>query len=43
MPDTIYNKVSADVARKIVKEHIVNKKLVDDHVSDNPSRDILAQ
>jgi len=43
MPDTIYNKVSADVARKIVKEHIINRKLVDEHVFDNPSRDILAQ
>jgi len=43
MPDTIYNKVSADVARQIVKEHIINKKLVDSHVFDNPSRDILAQ
>lgn len=42
MPDTIYNKVSADVARKIVKDHIIGKKLVDEHVSDNPSRDILA-
>lgn len=43
MPDTIYNKVNADVARMIVKEHIIGKKLVDDHISDHPSRDILAQ
>jgi len=42
MPDTIYNKVTADVARKIVHEHIIGKKLVSEHVSDNPSRDILA-
>ena len=43
MPDTIYNRVTADVARRIVKEHIVARKLVDDHVFDHPSRDILAQ
>ena len=42
MPDTIYNNVNADVARTIVKEHIIGKKLVDDHISDSPSRDILA-
>jgi len=43
MPDTIYNKVTADVARRIVKEHIIGRKLVSEHVSDNPSRDILTQ
>ncbi|MCL1946644.1 MAG: (2Fe-2S) ferredoxin domain-containing protein [Chitinivibrionia bacterium] len=43
MPDTIYNKVSAEVARRIVKEHIIGRKLVDDHVFDHPSRDILTQ
>jgi len=42
MPDTIYNKVNPDVARKIVKDHIIGKKLVSEHISDNPSRDILA-
>jgi NADP-reducing hydrogenase subunit HndB len=42
MPDTIYNKVSADVAQRIVKEHIIGKQLVSEHISDNPSRDILA-
>lgn len=41
MPDTIYGKVDADVARKIVKEHIVGKKLVTDHIYDRPSVDIM--
>lgn len=41
MPDTIYNRVSPEIARKIVKEHICDKKLVNDHISDQPSRDIL--
>lgn len=42
MPDTIYNKVSAEVAVRIVKEHIVGKKLVSEFVYDKPSKDILA-
>lgn len=41
MPDTIYGKVDADVARKIVKEHVVGKKLVTDHIYDRPSVDIM--
>ncbi|MDR0303259.1 MAG: hypothetical protein LBH98_00580 [Chitinispirillales bacterium] len=43
MPDTIYNNVSAEIARRIVKEHIIGKKLVSEYVFDNPSRDIIAQ
>lgn len=41
MPDTIYGKVDAEVARKIVKSHIVDKKLVTDHIYDRPSVDIM--
>ncbi len=41
MPDTIYGKVDGDVARKIVNDHIMQKKLVSDHVFDKPSRDIV--
>jgi NADP-reducing hydrogenase subunit HndB len=41
MPDTIYGKVDADTARKIVDEHIVNKKLVNNHIFDKPSTDII--
>ena len=40
-PDTIYGKVDADVARKILKDHVVGKKLVSDHIFDRPSSDIL--
>ncbi len=32
MPDTIYGKVDADTARIIVDEHIINKKLVNNHI-----------
>lgn len=42
MPDTIYGRVDADVARKIVTEHILGKKLVDGHVFDWPASDIMA-
>ncbi|MBQ3648233.1 MAG: (2Fe-2S) ferredoxin domain-containing protein [Spirochaetia bacterium] len=41
MPDTIYGKVDADVARKILKDHVLAKKLVSDHIFDRPSTDIL--
>ncbi len=42
MPDTVYNKVNAEVAAKIVNEHIIGKKLVSEHVFDKPSKDIMA-
>jgi len=41
MPTTIYGKVDAEVAKKIVKNHIVGKKLVTDHIFDRPSIDIV--
>ena len=41
MPNTIYGKVDADVARKILKDHVLGKKLVSDHIFDRPSTDIL--
>ncbi len=42
MPDTVYNKVNAEVGVKIVNEHIIGKKLVSEHVFDKPSKDIMA-
>lgn len=41
MPDTIYGNVDAEVARKIVHTHIIEHKLVDKHVFDRPSSDII--
>ena len=41
MNATIYGNVDAAVARRIVDDHIVNKKLVSDHVFDKPSVDII--
>ena len=40
MPATIYGTVSAEVARKIVQEHIIGGRLVGDHVFDKPAVDI---
>ncbi len=41
MPDTIYGKVDAAVAGKIVTEHILGKKLVEGHIFDRPAPDIM--
>jgi len=41
MPTVIYGKVDAEVARKIVRKHIINKALVNDHVYDKPAADIV--
>ncbi len=41
MPSTVYGNVKADIARKIVEQHIVNKELVSDYVFDKPSVDII--
>jgi NADP-reducing hydrogenase subunit HndB len=43
MPDIIYGNVDAEVARKIVHSHILEKKLVDKHVFDKPSKDIVKE
>lgn len=41
MPRVIYGNVDAKVARRIVKEHIVGKSLVSDHIFDKPAADII--
>jgi len=41
MPSIVYGNVNKDVARKIVSEHIINKRLVGDHVFDKPAADLL--
>ena len=41
MPDTIYNRVNTDVAKRLVNEHIVSKKLVSEYITDKPSTDIM--
>ncbi|MDH3982437.1 MAG: hypothetical protein OES84_05980 [Kiritimatiellaceae bacterium] len=41
MPRVIYGNVDANVARRIVKEHIIGKSLVSDHIFDKPAADII--
>ena len=43
MPDTIYGRVDAKVAKEIVHQHIVDSKLVNEHVYDKPAADIIKQ
>lgn len=43
MPDIIYGNVDAEVAKQIVHSHILEKKLVDKHVFDKPSKDIVKE
>lgn len=40
MPDTLYGKVDATIAKKIVEIHLLGGKLVNEHVFDYPARDI---
>ena len=41
MPIIVYGKVDAEVARKIVRKHIVGKLLINDHIFDKPAVDII--
>lgn len=43
MPDVIYGKVDAEVAGKIVRKHLMNKTLINDHIYDHPAADIVEQ
>ena len=42
MPDTIYNNVDVSVAHQLVTQHIIAKRLVEEHITDKPSTDIMA-
>lgn len=41
MPRVIYGNVDGNVARRIVREHIIEKALVSDHIFDKPAADII--
>ncbi len=41
MPRVIYGNVNDKVARRIVREHIIEKALVSDHIFDKPAADII--
>ena len=41
MPTIVYGKVDADVGRKIIRRHLAKGELVNDHIFDKPSKDIM--
>ncbi len=41
MPVVIYGKMTQDVAKDLVKMHLVEKKLLDNHIYDRPAADIM--
>ena len=41
MPRVIYGNVDDKIARRIVREHIIEKALVSDHIFDKPAADII--
>lgn len=42
MPTVVYGKVDPDVARRIVQQHLIDGRLVDDHIYDKPAADLAA-
>lgn len=41
MPTTLYAKVACEVVPQIIQKHIIDKTLLDHHVQDKPSIDII--
>ena len=41
MPTVIYGKMTQDVAKDLVKKHLVEKRLLEDHIFDRPAADIM--
>jgi NADP-reducing hydrogenase subunit HndB len=41
MPRVIYGRVDAATAEEIVKKHLIGKELLDNHILDRPSADIM--
>ncbi|MFA7172728.1 MAG: (2Fe-2S) ferredoxin domain-containing protein [Kiritimatiellia bacterium] len=41
MPAIIYGRVDADLGRQIIVKHIMNKKMLDNHICDKPAMDII--
>jgi len=41
MPTVIYGKMTADTAKDLVRKHLVEGKLLDNHIFDRPAADIM--
>ena len=43
MPNVIYGRVDAAVAKEIVKKHILGRELLDNHILNKPAADIMKE
>ncbi len=43
MPSVIYGSVTPEVARQIIRRHIIGKKLLNEHIYDRPAVDIVGE
>ncbi len=43
MPTVIYGKMTKDTAADLVRKHLVERKLLDQHIFDRPAADIMKQ
>ncbi|HRY72354.1 MAG TPA: (2Fe-2S) ferredoxin domain-containing protein [Spirochaetia bacterium] len=41
MPTVIYGKMTSEVAKDLVRKHLVEKKLLENHIFDRPAADIM--
>jgi len=41
MPTVIYGKMTSDTAKDLVRKHLVERKLLDNHIFDRPAVDIV--
>lgn len=42
MPTVLYGRVTAEVAKRLVRKHIVERTLLDGHIQDRPAVDIVS-
>lgn len=43
MPTVIYGKMTSDTAKELVRKHLVERTLLDNHIFDRPAADIVAK
>ena len=43
MPTVIYGKMTQDVVKELVEKHLVQRKLLQNHIFDRPAADIMKQ
>ncbi len=41
MPTVLYGKMTADTAKDLVRKHLVERRLLDNHIFDRPAADIM--